>query len=52
MAIQTQFLPPPGKDFNDAKRQYTEQFGSSLVTNMYLRIAVLAFRSSPAACSC
>ena len=41
MAIQTQFLPPPGKDFNDAKRQYAEQFGSSLVTNMYLRIAVL-----------
>jgi len=41
MAIQTQFLPPPSKDFNDAKRQYMEQFGSALVTNMYLRIAVL-----------
>lgn len=41
MAIQTQFLPPPSKDFNDAKRQYMEQFGSALVTNMYLRVAVL-----------
>lgn len=41
MAIETQLLPPPGKDFSDAKRQYMEQFGSALVTNMYLRVAVL-----------
>jgi len=41
MASQTQLLPPPAKDFNDAKQQYMEQFGSALVTNMYLRIAVL-----------
>ncbi len=41
MASSTQLLPPPGKDFNDAKRQYMEQFGSALVTNMYLRVAVL-----------
>ena len=41
MASHTQLLPPPGKDFNDAKRQYMEQFGSALVTNVYLRIAVL-----------
>jgi len=41
MAIPTQLLPPPAKDFNDAKRQYMEHFGSALVTNMYLRVAVL-----------
>jgi type IV secretory pathway TrbF-like protein len=41
MASPTQFLPPPNKSFNDAKQQYMEQFGSALVTNMYLRIAVL-----------
>ena len=41
MANSTQFLPPPEKSFNDAKRQYMEQFGSALVTNMYLRVAVL-----------
>lgn len=34
-------LPPAGKDFNAAKQQYMEQFGSALVTNTYLRIAVL-----------
>jgi type IV secretory pathway TrbF-like protein len=41
MTNPTQLLPPPGKDFNDAKRQYMEHFGSALVTNMYLRVAVL-----------
>src|SRR6202012_112956 len=41
MANPTQLLPPPGKDFDDAKRQYMEHFGSALVTNMYLRVAVL-----------
>ncbi|MCU1262128.1 MAG: putative conjugal transfer protein [Bryobacterales bacterium] len=41
MASPTQLLPPPGKDFNDAKRQYMEHFGSALVTNTYLRVAVL-----------
>jgi type IV secretory pathway TrbF-like protein len=41
MAINRQLLPPPSKDFNDAKRQYMEQYGSALVTNSYLRIAVL-----------
>ena len=41
MAINTQLLPPLSKDFNDAKRQYMEQYGSALVTNSYLRIAVL-----------
>lgn len=41
MASPTQLLPPPAKDFNDAKRLYMEQFGSALVTNTYLRVAVL-----------
>ena len=35
------FLPPPTKDFNEAKQQYMERYGSTLVTNMYLRVAVL-----------
>jgi type IV secretory pathway TrbF-like protein len=39
--MNTQLLPAPSKDFNDAKRQYMEQYGSALVTNSYLRIAVL-----------
>ena len=41
MASPTQLLPPPAKDFNDAKHLYMEQFGSAVVTNMYLRVAVL-----------
>jgi hypothetical protein len=35
-------LPPPSKDFNEAKRMYMEQFGSALVTNTYLKIALLS----------
>lgn len=35
-------LPPPSKAFNAAKQQYLEQFGSALVTNTYLKIALLA----------
>ena len=34
-------LPPPVKDFNDARQQYMEQYGSALVTNRYLLVAVL-----------
>lgn len=41
MSLHTQLLPPPSKDLDDAKRQYMEQYGSALVTNSYLRIAVL-----------
>lgn len=37
-----QWMPPPTKDFNAAKRQYVEQFGSVIVSNTYLKIAVLA----------
>ena len=33
-------LPRPAKDFNTAKRMYMEQFGSALVTNNYLKVAL------------
>jgi len=36
------WMPPPTKDLNAAKRQYVEQFGSVIVSNTYLKIAVLA----------
>src|SRR2546423_13746799 len=38
----THWMPSPTKDFNAAKRQYVEQFGSVVVNNTYLKIAVLA----------
>src|SRR6266436_1145424 len=38
----THWMPPPAKDFNAAKRQYVEQFGSIIVSNTYLKIAALA----------
>ena len=34
-------IPPPGKDFNAAKQQYMELYGSLAVMNTYLKIAVL-----------
>jgi type IV secretory pathway TrbF-like protein len=38
----THWMPPPTKDFNAAKRQYVEQFGSVIVSATYLKMAVLA----------
>jgi type IV secretory pathway TrbF-like protein len=38
---ETTWMPSPTKDFNAARQQYVEQFGSVLVTNMYLKIAFL-----------
>jgi len=35
-------MPPIEKDYNAAKRQYVEQYGSVLVMNTYLKIALLA----------
>jgi hypothetical protein len=35
-------IPAPSKEFNAAKQMYMEQFGSALVTNMYLKIALLS----------
>ena len=35
-------LPPPAKDFNDARQQYMEQYGSALVTNRHLLVALFS----------
>jgi len=35
-------LPPPGYDSGDAGRAYVERYGSALVLNTYLKIALLA----------
>jgi len=37
----TEFLPPPAKDYRAAKRQFVELYGSLAVMNTYLKIAVL-----------
>ena len=37
--------PPPSEEFNAAKRLYVEQFGAALVSNSYLKIAVLCLAS-------
>ena len=42
MTNPTQLLPAPGKEFNDAKRLYMEQYGSALVRETYYRLALLA----------
>ena len=42
MSSATPWMPPIEKDYNAAKRQYVEQYGSVLVMNTYLKIAVLA----------
>ncbi len=34
-------LPPPAYEFGDARRPYVEQYGSTLVMNTYLKIALL-----------
>ena len=34
-------LPPTGYEYGDARRRYVEQYGSTLVMNRYLKIAVL-----------
>ena len=38
--IDPRLLPPPEKDFNAAKRQYVELYGSVAVMNTYLKVAV------------
>src|SRR5262245_44230730 len=42
MAATTPWMPPVEKDYNAAKRQYVEQYGSVLVMNTYLKVAILA----------
>ena len=39
---ETHWLPPPNKDFQAAKRQFVELYGSTAVMNTYLKIAVVA----------
>jgi type IV secretory pathway TrbF-like protein len=34
-------LPPTGYEFGDARRRYVEQYGSTLVMNTYLKLALL-----------
>src|SRR2546427_7765311 len=38
----THWTLPPSKDLNAASREYVEQFGSLIVMNTYLKIALLA----------
>ena len=35
-------LPPAGFEYGEARRRYVEQYGSAVVVNRYLRIAVLS----------
>ena len=42
----TPTLPPPGYEFGEARSRYIEHYGSTLVMNRYLRIAVLALAVS------
>jgi len=34
-------LPPPGYEYGEARRRYIEQYGSTLVMNTYLKLALL-----------
>ena len=34
-------MPPPGYEYGEARRRYLEQYGSTLVMNTYLQLAVL-----------
>jgi type IV secretory pathway TrbF-like protein len=38
---ETIWVPPAGKDFNAAKRQFVELYGSTAVMNTYLKIALV-----------
>jgi type IV secretion system protein VirB5 len=42
MTDQPLTLPPPGFEYGEARRAYVERYGSALVLNTYLKIAVLA----------
>ena len=34
-------LPPTGYEYGEARRRYVEQYGSTLVMNTYLKLALL-----------
>ena len=41
MTDQPLTLPPTGYEYGEARRRYVEQYGSTLVMNTYLKVAVL-----------
>jgi type IV secretion system protein VirB5 len=41
MPEQAFVLPPPGHEYGDARQAYVERYGSALVLNTYLKIALL-----------
>src|ERR1700724_2640903 len=41
MTDQAFILPPSGYEYGDARRPYVERYGSTLVMNTYLKIALL-----------
>src|SRR6202158_3403856 len=41
MATSDPVLPPPGYEYGEARRRYVEQYGSTLVMNTYLKLALL-----------
>jgi type IV secretory pathway TrbF-like protein len=41
MTDQTLTLPPTGYEYGEARRRYVEQYGSTLVMNTYLKVALL-----------
>jgi type IV secretion system protein VirB5 len=42
MSDQPRTLPPPGYEYGEARRAYVERYGSALVLNTYLKVALLA----------
>ncbi len=41
MTTTDRVLPPTGYEYGDARRRYVEQYGSTLVMNTYLKLALL-----------
>ena len=41
MTTNDPVLPPPGYEYGEARRRYVEQYGSTLVMNTYLKLALL-----------
>src|ERR1700680_4587603 len=41
MTTTNPVLPPPGYEYGEARRGYVEQYGSTLVMNTYLKLALL-----------
>ncbi len=41
MTTNDPVLPPPGYEYGEARRRYVEQYGSTVVMNTYLKLALL-----------